>query len=245
MKKKTRRRLRWLFILILILAAVTSLSVLYIKTELFRPMGITLSNSRFPIRGIDISKHNGIIDFDALEVEHVRFIFIKASEGVTHVDQRMEVNFRHAQEHGIAAGFYHFFRFTNNGLEQANAFLEALKGAHPDLPPVVDVEDHLNLHVHSTAEKIAQLKIFIDAIESVLKRKVIIYTNEDGYRKYVRGHFSNNPLWIASFNDPPRVDARWIIWQHSHNGRIAGINGHVDLNVFNGDEQAFQQFLAQ
>ena len=243
MRKKTRRRIRLVFVLAGVLA--TSTAILYLKTELFRPMGIMVSNVKYPIRGIDISKHNGIIDFRGLDVNQVRFIYIKASEGVTHVDRRMEVNFMHAQEQGIPAGFYHFFRFTKNGYEQANAFLDALKGTHPDLPPVVDVEDHLNLHVHSTEEKIEQLRIFVNAVERILKRKVIIYTNEDGYRKYVRGHFPNNPLWIASFNDPPRVDARWIIWQHSHNGRIAGINGHVDLNVFNGDEQAFQQFLLQ
>ena len=69
----------------------------------------------------------------------------------------------------------------------------------------------------------------------------IIYTNKNGYQRYVRDRFTDIPLWICSFTDPPMEgDAvPWTIWQFSHRGSIAGITGAVDCNTINPRDPLF------
>lgn len=62
----------------------------------------------------------------------------------------------------------------------------------------------------------------------------IIYTNKDGYQRFVKGHLEDYPLWISSFTDPPLGDEEgWDMWQYSHRGTSGAIEGPVDFNTVN------------
>ena len=74
--------------------------------------------------------------------------------------------------------------------------------------------------------------------------KVMIYTNKNGYKKFIQQHLSHLPLWICSFQHPQRVRGyNWTILQYSHWGEVDGIKGEVDLDVFNGDSLAWERWL--
>ena len=70
----------------------------------------------------------------------------------------------------------------------------------------------------------------------------IIYTNKDGYYDYIYGRLGLYPLWICSFSEVP-ISAEWTFWQYNHRGRVKGIKGDVDLNVFSGSEKEWVEFI--
>ena len=71
-----------------------------------------------------------------------------------------------------------------------------------------------------------------------------IFSYADGYKKFIRGNLDDKLLWLCTFKQPEKVvDYNWTILQYSHWGEVAGIDGEVDLDVFNGDRGAWQRWL--
>lgn len=193
----------------------------------------TPSPEVYKVRGIDISAHNGEIDFGALRRQGVDFVYIKATEGTDFIDRNFVKNSVGLQREGIATGAYHFFRFDTDGEMQAFNFINALKGRGFELPPAVDVEEWANAEGISTGKIMKELRLMLDVLGTE-GYEPVIYTNKDGYDRFVKGKLEKYPLWICSFSDPP-VDGgtQWSIWQYSHRGRLEGIDGYVDMNAMN------------
>ena len=70
----------------------------------------------------------------------------------------------------------------------------------------------------------------------------MLYTNKRGYQRFVAGRYDSIPLWLCSLEEGSPGDIRWTVWQHSHRGRVPGIEGPVDLDVFAGDSAAYAAF---
>lgn len=190
------------------------------------------SLEEYPVRGIDISAHNGKIDFSKLREQGIEYVYIKATEGTDFVDRRFDANARGAKKHGLPCGGYHFFRFDTDGEMQALNFLAALKRRDFSLPPAIDVEEWGNPDGHETDLIVERLKKMIEYMELSGERP-IIYTNKDGYGRFIKGNFSDYPIWICSFTDPPVEGSQpdIALWQYSHRGSLEGISGSVDLNA--------------
>ena len=197
--------------------------------------------SAYPVRGIDISAHNGEIDFAKVKESGVDFVFIKASEGTDFRDRNFMANIDSASAYGLPAGAYHFFRYDKDGMAQAVNLFNALDGRVPELGVVIDVEDAGNPHDGIPDVVIANLSEMIDYL-NLQGLPVTLYTNRDGYNQFLRRAFAGHRLWICSFNDNP-IDAEWAFWQYKHNGRVDGIKGDVDLNVFHGTRQTWENLI--
>lgn len=199
------------------------------------------SAEEYPLRGIDISAHNGEIDFSRLYDDGVRFAYIKATEGADFIDRRYHTNANGLARNGIPAGAYHFFRFDRDGEMQAWNFIHALRGRNFLLPPAIDVEEWGNADDPGTKRVQKELRRMI-ALMQKEGYNPIVYTNKKGYRRYVRDHFTDVPLWICSFTDPP-IDSDpsvpWALWQFSHRGSVQGISGPVDLNTIHPSHPLF------
>lgn len=187
----------------------------------------------YKVRGIDISAHNGDVDFSVLKGQGIDFVYVKATEGTDFRDRNFVRNSVGLKREGIAAGAYHFFRFDTDGELQALNFINALKGREFELPPAVDVEEWANAEGVATGRIMRELRVMLEVLGNE-GYKPMIYTNKDGYDRFVKGKLENYPLWICSFSDPP-VDkgVGWSIWQYSHRGRLDGIDGYVDMNAVN------------
>lgn len=96
--------------------------------------------SRYPVRGIDVSHHQGLITWGRLPRQGVRFAYIKASEGGDLRDPMFRAAARQAHEAGLAVGAYHYFTLCRPGAVQAANFIDAIAEAPTDLPPAVDLE---------------------------------------------------------------------------------------------------------
>lgn len=205
------------------------------------PMAVEVSRKEFPVKGIDVSHHNGNIDFERVAADSVEFVMIKATEGVSHTDTCMARNYDHAVAAGLKVGFYHFFRFDRGGVKQGRHFLAATSGRPVQLPLVIDVEISGNGDV-DYYKAIGRLRDMI----GYLRRhdcRVMIYCNSKTYDKYIRGNFDDAELWLASENTPRDNGDSRELWQHSHAGHVKGISTPVDINTFNGNRKQFQKWL--
>lgn len=198
-----------------------------------RPAHVEVDRAVYPMHGIDISAHNGDVDFDSVVAQGVDFVYMKASEGATWRDARFEENYRNAKKAGLEVGAYHFFRFDVPGWKQSVNILRTLQGHHISLPIAIDVEEWGNPADHTTEEVVANLRSMVELLRQN-GREPIIYTNKNGYYRFVHNRFDDVGLWICSFTTPPVADQhRWLLWQHSHKGRLGGLNGDVSFDTFN------------
>ena len=235
------------FIKWLLLAGAAALVVLigaYVGWRYILPHSVNVNRYRYPIAGIDVSKHNGNIDFKQVRDDDYQFVFIKATEGKTYKDDAFDRNYRSARDAGLKVGAYHFFRKNRTGEEQANNLLQAIKGKEFDLPLVIDLEDDWGNG--ATVNRQNALERVMDMIE-ILNGKgyqVMIYTNLDGYNKYYKDMLGDHDLWLCSFTSPDLLSSfPHCIQQISHEGTVSGVKGDVDLNVFRGTRGEWEDYL--
>src|SRR4051794_25361600 len=93
------------------------------------------------LEGIDVSNHNGVIDWQAVKDAGISFAFIKATEGDAFVDRYFATNMARCRAAGVIPGAYHFYHHDIDPAEQADHFVHVMGPIHPgDLPPTIDVE---------------------------------------------------------------------------------------------------------
>lgn len=203
---------------------------------------VEIDRRDYPVSGLDLSSHNGKVDFDSLRQAGVDFVFLKASEGISFRDPVFLNNYTAARSAGLKIGAYHFFRFDCDGRRQAANLLQCLDGLAIDLPVAIDVEEWGNPAEVSTETIVARLQAMADHL-SANGHTPVFYTNRNGHIRFIRDNFDDSQIWICSFTDPPLPHGRWLFWQHSHRGRIPGVKGNVDLNTFNGSRERWNTFL--
>lgn len=192
---------------------------------------------RYPVRGIDISRYQTHIDWKKLALEDISFIYIKATEGVTRQDRMFENHWKNAVANKYHVGAYHFYLVCRSAEAQADNFIKHVPYRSDALPPVIDLEYEGSCWNKSIAkDKINEIDIFLRKLEKYYRKTPIIYTNETIHNKLVKGtKLERYPVWITSLNKAPHLnDDKWLIWQYTFKGKVKGIKGHTDLNVFNG-----------
>lgn len=194
----------------------------------------------YEIHGIDISHHQGAIDWDKLRNNGmigkwpVRFVMIKATEGASNLDENFNDNFYQAREYGFIRGAYHFWSTRSTGRSQAEYFLKQVKLEDGDLPPVLDVEHKAK--DQSPEEFKKSVLTWLRLVEREYGVKPIIYT----YYKFKTAYLSDSvfdqyPYWIAHYYvDKVEYKGKWKFWQHTDCGKLPGIKGYVDFNIYNG-----------
>nr|WP_262918303.1 glycoside hydrolase family 25 protein [Mucilaginibacter straminoryzae] len=200
----------------------------------------------FKIHGIDVSYAQGKIDWQqvsAMEEDsvRVRFAFIKATEGESHLDPFFTRNWREAPKAGIICGAYHYFRANKSGLWQALFYLNKVQPERGDLPPVVDIEE---LSGATPTQMRHELQRFLERVKKDTHTQPIIYSSLNFYQTYLAGHFDNYPLWLAHYYTDrlgAAATTNWHFWQHSDEAHIKGIRHRVDFNVFKGDSLSFEK----
>lgn len=202
----------------------------------------------YPVHGIDVSHHQGYIDWSKFDEETVQFAFIKASEGVDHKDSLFRVNRILANRNNIVIGAYHYFSFCREGEEQAQNYIETISVDSSEVLPIVDLEYGGNcMKENRLPNLIEEIEQYIDIVEAHFKKKVIIYSTNEFYKNYLQGQFLANPIWIRDILSTPNLpdNRKWTFWQFTNRGRLDGVNSTVDLNVFNGSKEEFKSFCRE
>lgn len=196
--------------------------------------------ARFPLRGIDVSHHQGPIDWPRVASEpHLAFAFIKATEGGDWTDPRFAANWRGARAAGLLVGAYHFFTFCRPPLDQARHFLAVVPREPDALPATVDLELEGNCSVVPGKKDLQRdLLAWLEAVERAQGKRPIIYTTSEVHEAFLSGASLPNAIWIRGVLAEPQQPAGWVFWQFDDRARIRGVETFVDLDVFRGDREA-------
>ncbi len=206
---------------------------------------------RMQVHGIDVSRWQGEIDWDAVRGAGIRFAFLKTTEGSDHVDPRFMENWNGAARAGIPRGAYHFMYWCRPIHQQALFFVLNVPADPGALPPVLDVE--WNNESESCrrdvppAEARAMMQVMLDAMEAHTGKRPVIYTDINFHRDVLRGgQFAGYKFWLRSVAADPREvydDRPWAFWQFTATGRVPGIRENVDRNVFNGSVADWERWM--
>lgn len=209
------------------------------------------SPRKMAVHGVDVSRWQGEIDWPKLRTQGANFAYIKATDGGDHLDPMFKKNWRKAKEAGLKRGAYHFFYWCRTAGEQADWFIRNVPREAGALPPVIDVEYNGESSCKrrlSRARVLEKMQVFMDKLEAHYGQRPIIYTAPDFYADNLSGELLNYPFWLRSVAAHPskRYPGRkWVFWQYSGSGLSHGVEGKIDLNVFHGDENDWQNWLAK
>lgn len=187
------------------------------------------------LRGIDVSHHNGRINFTALANDDIQFIIAKATEGRSFVDSEFARNMCLCRQHSILHGAYHYVRGDVPAREQAQHFIDIVKVEGDSCTVLaLDVEDSTltRLPYKEVSEIVYEM---VAEIHDECMTFPLIYTSEKFMHREMYNYCGISDLcggWIAKWGSkkPQRKDLNTTIWQYSDKGRVAGIKGNVDMN---------------
>lgn len=184
---------------------------------------------------------SGTVDFP------VQFCFIKSTEGISIRNKYFLQDYQGAKKHGIHVGAYHFFSCRTSGSAQATYFINSILFRKGDLPPVLDVEpsDRDIAKMGGPSALFRNIRAWLQAVGHRCGVKPILYVNQRFVNKYLPAAPDikrDYKVWIARYGEY-KPDVKLIVWQLSPDGRVSGIMGEVDINVFNGYKTQFDEFI--
>lgn len=178
----------------------------------------------------------------------VSFIYIKSTEGKTVRNPYFKADYTQARRHGFRTGAYHFFSTKTPALAQANYFLKNTYIRRGDMPPVLDVEptDAQIKAMGGPAALFRAIRTWMEAVRRRTGARPVLYVGQ----RFVNKYLADAPdikrsynVWIARYGEY-KPDVRLVYWQLCADGTVRGIQGEVDINVFNGYKDKFQEFVA-
>lgn len=185
--------------------------------------------------GIDVSRHQGEIDWPKVSRANVKYAFIKATEGGSYLDPMFRRNAMGADAVGVPMGFYHYARpeLGNSAEKEAKHFIETVKQYKPKMPHVLDVEGEANKLGKAALTQWS--KEWMDYVSENTGHPVMLYTGGYFAKTYLDKPLNIYPIWIAHYgtNDPMNNTTwtEWAVFQYTSSGKVDGIKGNVDLNV--------------
>ena len=198
-------------------------------------------------KGIDVSKHQGNIDWTKVAADGVEFAFIRVglrgygTEGKLVEDEYFEQNVKGALQAGIKVGVYFYSQAITDEelLEEANLVLEKVKPYNIELPIVFDVEKVSGgkgrANELSVEERTRLTALFCQTIQDAGYKPMIYHNMEMGTLMLDLGQLEQYDKWFAYYNDDLYYPYAYKVWQYSEKGAVDGINEEVDLNIWFGD----------
>ena len=228
---RARRRRRWRILLGLLAVFVAAAALgWYVWLPNHRPA--LRSGERW---GIDVSHHQGEIDWGLVADDRIDFAYIKATEGGDFVDERFAANWMGAGSAGLRRGAYHFFTLCTPGAMQARHFLTVVPEDPDALPPAVDVELAENCADRPAGDDLRrELLAFLEIVESATGAQAVLYVGNDLEAQYGIRDELDRRLWLP--RPLLRPDGDWWIWQASAFAHVNGVAGGVDLDVMRPSE---------
>lgn len=209
---------------------------------------------KFEVKGVDVSEYQGEVDWDKIKEQNIDFAFIKATEGSKGKDNSFDKNYEKLKNMDMLLGLYHFFSFESLGEEQADNYIKVVGNIKNDeslILPIIDIE-YYSYYKKAKPDKewaTKELQKMLEKLEKTYRVKPIIYTTMEFYKEYIESEFLENDIWIRNILTKPKLENRdWKFWQYTGRGRLEGYNGEeefIDLNVFNGSKEDFENYIKE
>lgn len=186
------------------------------------------------MKGIDVSVHNGDIDWGKVKTDGIDFAILRAGYGklASQKDQKFEQNYKNAKAVNLPVGayWYSYAMNENEARQEADVFLSVIKGKQFEMPVYFDLEEKKQFDLGK--EKVsAIMRAFLEKVESAgyftglygSASSLTTHTADDIKSRYT--------IWLAHWVDETNYSGAYGVWQHSEKGKVAGINGNVDLDI--------------
>lgn len=217
------------------------------KVRVRKPVSYPIDWSRLRITSLGTKskkKINGVVDYP------ISFVYIKSTEGVSITNKYYLGDYVQSRKHGYKTGSYHFFSLKSSAASQAMYFIRNSRYQKGDMPPVLDVEP--------TPTQVAQMggarlmlksvRQWLETTERYLNVRPILYVGQNFVNRYLNSKYDdgayikdNYHIWIARYGEY-KPDVHLIFWQLCYDGRVSGIVFPVDINIFNGYADSFNEF---
>jgi len=245
--------------------AISTFSIIFVMAMILiiqnaSPFSYIVSANEYVNRGIDVSVHNGIINWNDVANSDIDFAIIRAgttnyNSDILYKDRKFEQNYSGATESGIKVGAYYYCgAYTKDGFEKtAYDFIDILNGKSFDLPVYIDLE---TASMQKTLGKDTLTSYILSALDIISNSgyKAGVYANRDWFRNYIDAsqiRDAGYDIWMAQYPsgkyevNPTDYDKSSVcsIWQYSSLGKISGIKGNVDVNVSYADYNNYSTSL--
>lgn len=204
--------------------------------------------------GIDVSNHQGVIDWRRVAQSGIMFAITKATEGLTFIDSTLQANWAGIKANGMYRGSYHFaLPQINDPVDEADFYLRTMHTVGLSVGDVlaVDVEEHY-IHGPLPANTRPWLDQFVLSVHQELGLWPLIYTRLDLINRYGLAQsavLGQCGLWLASWGvpTPPPAPRPWsVVAVHQtgvgNAGTVPGVDGQIDLDAFNGEIVNFPKY---
>ena len=211
-----------------------------VTSDFYRYFSISKGNEPL-MKGIDVSVHNGDIDWQKVKSSGIDFAILRAGYGreLSQKDARFEENYRNAKTAGIPVGayWYSYAMSEDEARLEADVFLSVIKGKQFEMPVYFDVEEKKQFDLGK--EKVsAIMRAFLERVESAgyfvglygSASSLTTHTTDDIKSRYT--------IWLAHWAEQTNYSGAYNIWQYSSEGKVDGISGNVDLDICTTDFHA-------
>ena len=189
--------------------------------------------------GIDVSKWNGSIDWNAVKNSGVNYVIIRvgyrgSSQGALIEDPKFKTNIKGATAAGLKVGVYFFTQAVDEveAVQEASMVLDRISGYKISYPVFLDVEGSGGRgDAIDSATRTAVCKAFCNTIKNAGYTPGV-YANKTWLTsKMDAGALSGYKIWLAQYAKTPTYTGRYDLWQYRSDGKVSGISGKVDLNI--------------
>ena len=188
------------------------------------------------LKGIDVSHHNGTVDWDKVKADGIDFAVLRCGYGrksVRQIDTQFERNYRECKRVGMLVGVYHYSYAKNAGDArlEADFMLELIKGKQFEYPVVFDIEDK-GQEAYGKDVLTEITVAFCEKIETA-GYYVSIYSNADWFtNKLDLERLAQYDKWLAHWTKSPKWGNEFGgLWQYTDSGTVDGIETKVDMNI--------------
>lgn len=193
-------------------------------------------------KGIDVSKHQGEIDWEKVAQDGVKFAFIRVGNrgygtGAIVEDAYFEANIKGAISNGIQVGVYFFSQAITEeeAREEAAFVLEKIAPYKIECPIVIDVErvddSEARMNLISMEERTANTIVFLETVKAAGYDVMVYHNMEMGMLMLDLEQLEEYEKWFAYYNKEIYYPYQFDVWQYSDKGKVDGISGNVDLNI--------------
>lgn len=217
----------------------------------YDPNSFSLQNGRMTcadpsvrlVHGIDVSSHQGLIDWNKVAGDGVEFAILRAAyrgytAGSLNKDSTFDYNAQQAASNGLQVGAYIFSQAitVEEALQEADFLLEILAGKPIDGPVVFDWEvigtKDARTYGLDTQTLCAAANAFCRRIEQAGYTPMVYFNSYAGYVKYDLSEIMEYDFWFAQYKEQPDFYYNFQMWQYTSSGKVSGIDGNVDLDVW-------------
>lgn len=235
-----RRRLSWLFILLLIAGLIWG-GLQWVQQ---RRAAVVAG---FNVRGIAVTQNDGYLDFAALENDGLKFVYLKATQGASYTDDDFSSNYSRVLGTNLGVGVSHVFSFSSSGKAQAAYFEKVVGHNIGNLPIAIQVQYYGDYTSDTVNVKRAQtqLRTMVLKLTNHYDRNCVIWSTPSVANKIVKPVIKQSPLWLNTTNTHHR-DKR-VIFMHYSNRAVYRQNGtsqEFSGIIFNGNNDAYQTLVS-